>query len=66
MVDPTKISFEDDICIILKNFIRKTGKVSDIIFRVFPCLEKVFNKNKNCFGNNLMDTFNFYLVYGKD
>jgi len=42
MVDPTKISFEDDICIILKNFIRKTGKVSDIIFRVFPCLEKVF------------------------
>lgn len=42
MVDPSKINFEDDICIILKNFIRKTNNVSDIIFRVFPCLEKVF------------------------
>jgi hypothetical protein len=39
MVDPNKINFEDDICIILKNFIRRTGTVSDIIFREFPCLE---------------------------
>jgi hypothetical protein len=39
MVDPSKISFEDDILNILKNFVRKTGKVSDVIYTVLPCLE---------------------------
>lgn len=64
MVDPEKISFEDDICLILKNFIRKTNSLSDIIFKVFPCLELVFRKNKNTFGDTLLDTLNWYLVYG--
>ena len=64
MVDPEKISFEDDICLILKNFIRKTNSLSDIIFKVFPCLERVFTKNKNTFGDTLLDTLNWYLVYG--
>jgi len=66
MIDPTKINFEDDILIILKNFIRKTGKVSDITYAVFPTLDKVFAKNKFCFGEALMDTLNYYLIYGKD
>jgi hypothetical protein len=66
MVDPTKISFEDDILNILKNFIRKTGKVSDVIYTVLPCLEQVFNKNKKCFGSTLLDTLNYYMIYGKD
>jgi hypothetical protein len=39
MVDPSKISFEDDILNILKNFIRKTGNVTDVIYTVLPCLE---------------------------
>lgn len=64
MVDPTKITYEDDICIILKNFIRKTNGLSDIIYKVFPCLELVFKKNKNTFGETLLDTMNWYLVYG--
>lgn len=64
MVDPTKIDFEDDICIILKNFIRKTNQLSDIIYKVFPCLELVFKKNKNTFGDTLLDTMNWYLMYG--
>ena len=38
MADPTKISVEDEILIILKNFIKKTGAVSDIVARVFPTL----------------------------
>jgi len=42
MVDPSKITFEDDILNILKNFIRKTSKVSDVIYTVLPCLEQVF------------------------
>ena len=66
MVDPSKITFEDDILNILKNFIRKTGNVSDVIYTVLPCLEQVFNKNKKCFGNTLLDTLNYYMIYGKD
>ena len=66
MIDPTKISFEDDILIILKNFIRKTSRVSDTMYAVFPTLEKVFDKNKHCFGEALMDTLNFYMIFGKD
>lgn len=65
MVDPTKITIEDDICIILKNFIKKTGNVSDIIFKVFPCMERVFMKNKFCFGDTLMDTLNNYMIHGR-
>lgn len=66
MTDVTKITFEDDICVILKNFIRKTSSISDIIFKVFPCLENVFVKNKHCFGDTLLDTINYYLIYGRD
>ena len=66
MQDPTKISFEDDILTILKNFIKKTGNVSDTIFEVLPCLEKVFMKNKCTFGDALMDTLNYYMIYGRD
>ena len=65
MVDPSKITFEDNILIILKNFIRKTGTVSEIIFKVFPCLEKVFIKNKQAFGDILLETLNYYLFYGQ-
>jgi hypothetical protein len=66
MVDPSKISFEDDILNILKNFVRKTGKVSDVIYTVLPCLEQVFNKNKKCLGSTLLDTLNYYMIYGKE
>jgi hypothetical protein len=66
MVDPSKITFEDDILNILKNFIKKTCKVSDVMYTVLPCLEKVFIKNKQCFGNTLLDTLNYYMVHGRD
>lgn len=66
MVDPSKITFEDDILNILKNFIKKTSKVSDVIYTVLPCLEKVFNKNKKCFGNTLLDTLNYYMIHGRE
>ena len=49
------------------NFIRKSGLVSDIIYRVFPCLEKVFEKNKLCFGGSILfDTLNCYIFYGRE
>jgi len=66
MVDPSQINFEDNILQILKNFIRKTGGVSEIIFKVFPCLEKVFIKNKLTFGETLLETLNYYMIYGQE
>jgi hypothetical protein len=66
MEDPTKIHFEDDILMILKNFIRKTETVSPTIFEVLPFIEKVFEKNKQCFGDTLLDTLNYYMIYGRD
>jgi len=38
--------------------------VSDIVWKVLPCLEKVFIKNKNTFGDSLLETLNHYLIYG--
>lgn len=65
MVDPTQISFEDNILLMIKNFIKKTGQVSDIILKVMPTLEKVFQKNKNTFGDSaLLETINCYLIHG--
>lgn len=67
MVDPTQITFEDNILMIIKNFIKKTGAVSDIILKVMPTIEKVFTKNKNRFGDSiLLETVNCYLIYGKE
>lgn len=66
LIDPTKITFEDDILANIKNFIKKTGAVSDTLFQVLPHMEKVFTKNKNCFGDVLMDTLNLYMIYGKE
>ena len=51
---------------ILKNFIRKTETVSPTIFEVLPFIEKVFEKNKQCFGDVLLDTLNYYMIYGRD
>jgi hypothetical protein len=65
MVDPSKIEFEDDIILVLKSFIKKTGQVSPTLWTIFPHLTKVFEKAKNTF-QNLLDTINQYLVNGKE
>ena len=65
MVDPTKIEFEDEIILVLKSFIKKKQSISPILWTIFPYLTKVFEKSKFVFGN-LLDTINYYLLYGKD
>jgi hypothetical protein len=65
LVDPTKIEFEDDIVLVLKSFIKRKKSVSKNLWIIFPHLEKVFTKNKDSFGN-LLDTVNYYLLYGKE
>jgi hypothetical protein len=65
IIEPTKIEFEDEIVLVLKTFIKKTHVVSNVLWEMFPYLEKVFEKNKQCFGN-LLDTLNYFLIYGKE
>lgn len=65
IVDPMKIEFEDDIILAIKTFIKKANGVSPSLWIIFPHLIKVFEKQKNTFGN-LLDTLNQYLIYGKD
>ena len=64
ILEPSKIEFEDDIVLIMKQFIKKTRTVSSTMWTIYPHLMKVFQKNKMSFGN-LLDTLNMFLVYGK-
>lgn len=62
---PEQVEFEDDIILVLKSFIKKTQNVSPTLWTIFPHLTKVFTKNKLVFGN-LLDTLNYYLIFGRD
>jgi hypothetical protein len=65
MTDPKQISFEDDIVMNMKQFIRRNQAVSATQWEILQQFPKVLDKNKDAFGN-LFDTINFYLKYGKD
>jgi hypothetical protein len=67
MLDPSKIEFEDDIVLTIKSFIKKSpsGQISPVIWTLYPHLYKVFQKNKQTFGN-LLDTLNHYMISGRD
>lgn len=63
--DPSQINFEDDIVLILKSFMKKSGKVSSLLWEIFPYLDRILAKNGTQFGN-LFDAINLYIIYGKD
>ena len=65
ITDPATVEFEDDIVLSIKSFIKKTKKVSTVMWTIFPHLGKVFTKNNDSFGN-LLECFNMYLIYGKE
>lgn len=46
MQNPDKIQFEDDICALIKQMIRKSRTVSPTMLQVLPYLEQTFMKNK--------------------
>jgi len=65
MIDPSQISFDEDIVLVIKSFIKKSKSVSPTLWTLFPLMGNVFEKNKQCLGN-LLDTINFYLVFGAE
>ncbi len=56
MIDPKQISFEDDIVLNLKQFIRRNKSVSNVQWEMFETLPKVLSKNNDSFGN-LLDIY---------
>jgi hypothetical protein len=64
MIDPSQISCEDDIVLMLKSQIRKTKEVTPTQWEVFQQLPKVLTKNKDSFGS-LFETINYFLCVGK-
>lgn len=65
MINPGQISFDEDIILVIKSFIKKSKAVSPTMWTLFPLMRNVFDKNKHCLGN-LLDTLNFYLVFGAE
>ena len=61
-----KITFEDDICDIIRQMVKSQRAVSPTLFEVLPYLEQIFIKNKDCFSPLLLDCLNYYLIYGKE
>lgn len=64
MADPTVISFDEDILIIIKGFIKKNKKVSTVQWEIYQQFPKVLEKQKHQFSN-LLDTVIYFLQYGK-
>lgn len=65
ITNPNVISFEDDILILIKSMIKKSKKVSPILWEMFDLLPNVLVKNKGQMGD-LLDTVNYFMIYGKD
>jgi hypothetical protein len=63
MIDPTKISFEEDIIMNMKQFVRKNKAVTPTEWDIMMQFPKVLNKWKDSFGN-MLEVLNFYLKFG--
>jgi hypothetical protein len=63
MIDPTKIGFEEDILMNMKQFIRKNKAVTTTEWDIMMQFPKVLNKWKDSFGN-MLEVLNFYLKFG--
>ena len=63
--EPEKISFVDDILLIVKGMIRKSKQVTPLMWEIFEQFTKVITKSKGQLGD-LFDTVNLYMVHGKE
>ena len=63
MIDPTKIGFEEDILMNMKQFIRKNKAVTTTEWDIMMQFPKVLHKWKDSFGN-MLEVLNYYLKFG--
>lgn len=65
METPEKISFVDDILLFMNSMIRNSKRVSDLSWILVQTFPNIFKINNEMF-NNLFNTLNLVIVYGKD
>ena len=63
--EPQKITFEDDILLIIKGLIRKKKGVSPLLWEIFDVFPKLLTKSKGQLGD-LLDCINTFMVHGKE
>lgn len=63
--DPMQIDFDEDIFLLIAEFIKKSHRISSLQRQVFPYLKFYFEKYHCVFGN-LFSTIHYYIYYGKD
>jgi hypothetical protein len=64
MADPRAISFDEDILIIMKSFIKRLQRVSPTHWEIFQKLPLVLEKQKHAFSN-MLETINYFMLFGK-
>lgn len=62
---PTQIDFDDDLLYCISALIKKSKTVSPTFMIVFKYLPALHLKYKGVFGT-LLQTINYYIVYGKE
>lgn len=65
IVNPKAISFDDDIVVLIKSFVKKSKEISPVMWELFDLLPNVVQKNKGELVD-LLDTINYFMVYGKE
>ena len=65
MNEPQKITFEDEILLIIKGMIRKRKGVTPLMWEIFDVFPKLLTKAKGQLGD-LLDTINSYMIHGRE
>ena len=63
--EPTQISFEDDILLLIKSLIKRRKAVVPFMWEMFDHFPKIVAKAKGQMGD-LLDTINYFVLYGKE
>lgn len=63
--NPYQIDFDEDILLLIAEFIKKSKRITSLQRNLFPFLKDYFQKYNFLFGN-LFLTIHYYIVYGKD
>ena len=62
--NPTRITFEDEIILIVKTMIKNSQTISPIQWEMFDQFEKIVQKGNGNMGD-LLDCINYFMIYGK-
>ena len=63
--NPSQITFDDDIVLLVKNLLKKTHVVTPDMWEMFDHFPKVITKSKGQL-NDTLDTLNYFVMYGKE